>query len=52
MPDNKPVSRRGLLQGAAAIAGVMTLSLSKAQAAQDLVVGFIYVGPKDDYGYN
>ena len=24
----------------------------QAQAAKDLVVGFIYVGPKDDYGYN
>ncbi len=52
MPDNKPISRRGLLQGTAAIAGAATLGLSEARAAKDLVVGFIYVGPKDDYGYN
>ncbi len=25
---------------------------TRARAAKELVVGFIYVGPKDDYGYN
>lgn len=48
------VSRRRFLQGV--IAGsVVTLAgpWSKALAAGDkLTVGFIYVGPRDDYGYN
>jgi simple sugar transport system substrate-binding protein len=26
--------------------------LQPARAAKDLIVGFIHVGPKDDYGYN
>jgi basic membrane protein A len=44
------LSRRAVLGGIglAATAGV---SIQPAQA-KDLVVGFIYVGPKDDYGYN
>lgn len=48
------MSRRRLFQGSAALSGVASLGfLSKqASAAKDLVVGFIYVGPKDDYGYN
>ena len=45
------ISRRGLLGGAAA--GAMTLGLGGAANAQKpLVIGFIYVGPRDDYGYN
>src|SRR5471030_1024123 len=45
------ISRRGLLGGAAA--GAMTLGLGTAANAQKpLVIGFIYVGPRDDYGYN
>jgi len=45
------ISRRGLLSGAAA--GAMTLGLGGAANAQKpLVIGFIYVGPRDDYGYN
>jgi simple sugar transport system substrate-binding protein len=48
-------TRRRFLQGAggAALAGsaLSPLGIRRAQAA-DLVVGFIYVGPKDDYGYN
>jgi basic membrane protein A len=51
MIDKFNVSRRGLLGGAAA--GVMTLGLGGAANAQKpLVIGFIYVGPRDDYGYN
>ena len=47
-------SRRRLLQGSAGAAGLATFALpaNPANAAKDLVVGFIYVGPKDDYGYN
>jgi simple sugar transport system substrate-binding protein len=36
--------------GGAAMAGSMLPG--QAQAAKDLTVGFIYVGPKDDFGYN
>src|SRR5215475_12876447 len=45
------VTRRRLLQGA----GVATLAgLAPAQRAMaaDTVVGFLYVGSRDDYGYN
>jgi basic membrane protein A len=47
------ISRRKLLQTSAAGAalGLMPYSGS-AQAATSATVGFIYVGPKDDYGYN
>jgi basic membrane protein A len=54
MPVLKPVSRRGLIQGAGALAGAAGLGLSPtaANAAKNLTIGFIYVGAKDDYGYN
>jgi simple sugar transport system substrate-binding protein len=43
-----PLSRRGLLQATAA--GTV---LGAAPAfAKDTTIGFIYVGPKDDFGYN
>ncbi len=32
--------------------GCARASGAQAKAAKELVVGFIYVGPKDDYGYN
>ncbi len=47
-------SRRQLLQ--TVLAGTSALALSglhrTALAAGPLTVGFVYVGPKDDYGYN
>lgn len=47
-------SRRRFLQGAAALTGASALGglpgLARAQAP--LTVGFIYVGPRDDFGYN
>ncbi|SDJ18439.1 BMP family ABC transporter substrate-binding protein [Aliiruegeria lutimaris] len=46
-----PFSRRGFLKTSAALAGAAALPKA-AFAAGDLTVGFIYVGPKDDYGYN
>jgi basic membrane protein A len=58
MPVSTPVmtalSRRRLLQGTAGAAGLAAVGLpgQEATAAKELVVGFIYVGPKDDYGYN
>ena len=49
-----PLSRRGFLRGTAGLAGVTALSSLPlaARAADKLTVGFIYVGAKDDYGYN
>jgi len=48
-------SRRSVLKtgvvALGAAAGGMILPMSLARAA-DLTVGFIYVGPKDDFGYN
>jgi basic membrane protein A len=43
------MTRRRVLQGTAAVAGM--LPMRRALAA-DAVVGFIYVGSRDDYGYN
>ena len=49
------IDRRQLLKGVAA-AGVAAATrplVRSAQAAMDkLVIGVIYVGPRDDYGYN
>ena len=49
------VSRRDLLKilGAAGVAGAAaSFARGPAHAADKLVVGVIYVGPRDDYGYN
>jgi simple sugar transport system substrate-binding protein len=45
------ISRRHLLQGTAATALATTLP-GRAAFAKDTVVGFVYVGSRDDYGYN
>jgi len=47
-------NRRDLLKalGAAGLAGAAPWINSRAFAADKLVVGVIYVGPRDDYGYN
>jgi len=50
-----PLSRRGFLRGSAALAGagaLSTLAQPGFAAGENLTVGFIYVGPKDDFGYN
>ena len=47
-------TRRTFIKSAAALAGATALTglgVGAASAA-GLTVGFIYVGPKDDYGYN
>lgn len=41
--------KAGTAMGAAAI---LPLGVGRAIAQEPLVVGFIYVGPKDDFGYN
>jgi simple sugar transport system substrate-binding protein len=55
MPHEPSLSRRSLLGGLGAgvtsLAVGSTLPLHAAQA-KELVAGFIYVGAKDDYGYN
>jgi basic membrane protein A and related proteins len=51
MPIDEPMSRRRLLQCAAL--ATPALGLPDPAAAQGTTaIGFIYVGPKDDYGYN
>jgi basic membrane protein A len=45
------ISRRRALQGAATLALAGTLPARRA-SAKDTVVGFVYVGSRDDYGYN
>lgn len=48
------LSRRRFLSGTAGLAGATALASLPlaARAAGKLTVGFIYVGAKDDYGYN
>ena len=49
------MNRRDVLKGlgaAGALAGLAPLYPRAAAAADKLVVGVIYVGPRDDYGYN
>ena len=45
------ISRRRLLQGSAALTLGSALGVRSAAAA-DTTIGFIYVGSRDDYGYN
>jgi simple sugar transport system substrate-binding protein len=50
MFDLKNLSRRRIIQGAGALAA--TSALPALAAPKPVTIGFIYVGPKDDYGYN
>lgn len=55
MPLEAQISRRRLVQGlglGAAGLAVTPMALPRRARAADITVGFIYVGPKDDYGYN
>ncbi|MCF7701387.1 BMP family ABC transporter substrate-binding protein [Loktanella sp. M215] len=54
MPKMTPLNRRRFLGTSAAALGAMALSgfARPAMAQEALTVGFIYVGPKDDFGYN
>src|ERR1041385_2516361 len=52
MSIDREFSRRRLLQTASA-AGLAAGVLPSGRAqAKDVVAGFIYVGPRDDFGYN
>lgn len=50
------ITRRQMIKGAVAAGAVGVLGnfsfLESAQAASKVQMGFIYVGPRDDYGYN
>src|SRR5258707_2879745 len=45
------ISRRHLLQGSAALT-LGTAFGARSALAADTTIGFIYVGSRDDYGYN
>ena len=51
MLNARRFSRRGVMAGGAALAAGGLLRANPARA-DDLTIGFIYVGSKDDYGYN
>ncbi|HYM04755.1 MAG TPA: BMP family ABC transporter substrate-binding protein, partial [Stellaceae bacterium] len=49
------ITRRRLMQSAAAVAAtgpLVGLMPMRSAFAKEVVVGFIYVGSRDDYGYN
>ena len=46
------LSRRGLMAGTGAALAAGGLLRASPARADDLTIGFIYVGSKDDYGYN
>ncbi len=46
------LSRRALLRGAAVTVASLCAATVPVRAASETVVGFIYVGPRDDFGYN
>lgn len=50
--DTHRLSRRAVLRGAALTTLGWYAGARSGQAAAPLVVGFIYVGPRDDFGYN
>ena len=57
MTTSRKLTRRQVLKGTAAVGALGMLGslgwLSQAWGAQDKVkMGFIFVGPRDDYGYN
>ncbi len=52
MTFDKKISRRLALGGIAAGALTTALPMRSAFAAKKVTIGFIYVGPRDDYGYN
>lgn len=56
MNRNKDFSRRHFLGTSAAMLGAGTIGglagATQATAQSALTIGFIYVGPKDDFGYN
>jgi basic membrane protein A and related proteins len=52
MPYDHTLSRRALLRSAALTTTGWWAAAVSVRAANPTVVGFIYVGPRDDFGYN
>ncbi|MBM3226307.1 MAG: BMP family ABC transporter substrate-binding protein [Candidatus Tectomicrobia bacterium] len=52
MPYDSMLSRRGFLRSAATTVVGLCATTTQALAANPPVVGFIYVGSRDDFGYN
>jgi simple sugar transport system substrate-binding protein len=52
MTDLKNLSRRTIVQGLGAGAALTATGVPALAAPKAVTIGFIYVGPKDDYGYN
>ena len=52
MPYDRMLSRRALLRSAALTTAGLWAAALPVRAANPTVVGFIYVGPRDDFGYN
>jgi hypothetical protein len=52
MSVQRSFSRRYMLQGTAQVSTALVAFGSRSAIAKGLVVGFIYVVPRDDYGYN
>ena len=52
MPYDRTLSRRTLLRSVAVTAAGLGAAVWPVCAASQTVVGFIYVGPRDDFGYN
>src|ERR1700733_7590331 len=48
----KKILKRPALLAGLAVAVAMSSLAPAVMAADQVVMGFIYVGPKDDYGYN
>lgn len=46
------ISRRSLLQTSASALAVGAMPMGRAVAAGEVVVGLVYVGPRDDFGWN
>ena len=46
------LSRRRLLQGSASALALGALPTGRAFAAGEVIVGIVYVGPRDDFGWN
>jgi basic membrane protein A and related proteins len=52
MPCDRMLSRRVLLRRTALTTTGLWAAALPVRAANPTVVGFIYVGPRDDFGYN
>lgn len=52
VPYERSLSRRAVLRNAALTTLGLCATALPGRAASPLVIGFVYVGPRDDFGYN